>query len=435
MPDPAHLEKQLRGERIAGHLLLWGLLLFVLLYGLQPWRFFLPGKLHMPLLDLLADYWTLIYFWLHVTVGLGFMAYKMVRACNPVPLRKAGPDLLGNWTAAELKAMLDTVLRKTTRNRLIRPSLFVIRSGDPNAFSANSWFLNKDRMKNGIFLFSWLLHALSREELEAVLAHEVAHYTRYQNPLDRAPELLLPLAGLAWLLVGYGMLGGYEFVHKPYTLDKLGFLLVPLLFVAWLILSRGKNLQQRRNLEYMADYRAALSCSPLAVINALLKIGSRAEAQERVALEVQLFMEEHPQADLIAINKALQEALEHHAPDWKTSLTRCRNILKENQPRHKKRKKTGRNAQKNLKRIRDALKKQDPRTAIHWEKFDSHIKDNRLDEKELPALVKALREDPESPLFVLRIEKKEDAVPGLRMDHPALRDRILFIAEHCLQLQ
>ncbi|MGD8395882.1 MAG: PrsW family glutamic-type intramembrane protease [Candidatus Eiseniibacteriota bacterium] len=61
---------------------------------------------------------------------------------------------------------------------------------------------------------------------------------------------------------------------------------------------------------------------------------------------------------------------------------------------------------------------------IDWRRFDSIVRDGRLDRVELGALIDALRDAPERPLFA------SGAFPEGAHSTPTIRDRLLFVAAH-----
>ncbi|MFP6899960.1 MAG: hypothetical protein VCA36_03390 [Opitutales bacterium] len=67
---------------------------------------------------------------------------------------------------------------------------------------------------------------------------------------------------------------------------------------------------------------------------------------------------------------------------------------------------------------------------LQWLKYDTRVRDKRLDSQELMHLLDDLKRQPDSPLLNL----PEEIEPELarQAEHPNLRDRILFLA-HNLQ--
>ncbi len=149
------------------------------------------------------------------------------------------------------------------------PRVGVMQTDVPNAFSAGR------SPKNGVIVVTrGLLERLDDEELEAVLAHELAHVANrdaFVMTIAAAPTML-----------GRKLLWG--FVSLPVTSDKIGTKLVsafailyllPVLFVGWIVYAFATLLVMSisRYREYVADRGAAMMTgAPEQLMSALQKI-------------------------------------------------------------------------------------------------------------------------------------------------------------------
>ncbi len=138
------------------------------------------------------------------------------------------------WVQAEVQKLSSMVGIKA-------PEVLMIDSGEPNAFAPFSLFGSK------IVISVGLLETLSRDELRAVLAHEISHVS-HRDPLKRLMSRSLRIAMLANPL--------------PHFMEP------------WL----------SRSEEYAADREAALLTSPSCMISALLKLSGVLATGEQVAL-------------------------------------------------------------------------------------------------------------------------------------------------------
>ncbi len=123
------------------------------------------------------------------------------------------------------------------------PEIMLVDSGEPNAFAPFSLFGSK------IVISVGLLETLSREELRAVLAHELSHVS-HRDPLKRLVSRSLRIVMLA----------------NP----------IPHFMEPWL----------SRSEEYAADREAALLTSPSCMISALLKLSGVLVADENAPLPI-----------------------------------------------------------------------------------------------------------------------------------------------------
>ena len=139
--------------------------------------------------------------------------------------------------------------------RMPVPRVFVVEAEDPMATA-----FAKGRPNDFIVLSSALVRLLNRNELSAVLGHELAHLRLHASPLINATRIFGLAALLNLLLILVTNWGGVG----PATLVVLFLVIVPAL---WIV-----TLSFRRSLEYEADRIAARLCGePLWLADALRK--------------------------------------------------------------------------------------------------------------------------------------------------------------------
>jgi Zn-dependent protease with chaperone function len=157
--------------------------------------------------------------------------------------------------------------------------IVVTRQPDPNAFTAHAFGL-----WNVVVLHSNLLEVLPRRGVRSVIAHELAHVRRWDSMMYQLVKLPTAFAWTVAILV---------FLHMVYVLfpftgfwDHLGTYALRLLFIvaaftvtvrAFKVLERVANLASQQT-ELIADSYAAQVSGWLPHINALLLIGERAQA-------------------------------------------------------------------------------------------------------------------------------------------------------------
>jgi len=161
---------------------------------------------------------------------------------------------------------------------LPRPQLYSIPDPDPNAFATG-----KDPDHACIVVTEGLLDRLTREELQAVVAHEMSHVRNYDT---RVMTVVAALIGTVMLLSEFGLrtmrFGGGR---RRGGVSRLGGPVGAIVFALWLLaliltplISQLLALAVSRQREYLADASASeLTRNPGALASALEKIDAAVE--------------------------------------------------------------------------------------------------------------------------------------------------------------
>jgi len=181
----------------------------------------------------------------------------------------------------EEKQLVDVVEEMAVATGLPRPKVYVIDDQDPNAFATG-----RDPQTACIAVTTGLLAIVNREELQAVVAHEMGHV---RNLDVRLMTLIAALVGVIVVLSngmgrllrggggrGLGLLGGRGRGKASGPL----LIAAAVVFVLWLItlilapfISRIMAMAVARDREYLADATSAeLTRNPGALASALEKI-------------------------------------------------------------------------------------------------------------------------------------------------------------------
>lgn len=160
----------------------------------------------------------------------------------------------------------DLVERIVARNNLSKPRIAVVKTRMPNAFATG-----KTPKSSIVAVTTGLMEQLDPEELEGVIAHELAH-------IKNRDVLVLTLASLfsmiAWYLMRFGMYGAMFGGHG--RRDNQGGAAMLLIFVIAIVTWIASFLIIRaisRYREYVADRDGALiTGKPSKLASALLKI-------------------------------------------------------------------------------------------------------------------------------------------------------------------
>ena len=187
----------------------------------------------------------------------------------------AGAVEVGAAASAEHKQLVNVVEEMAIASGLPLPKVWVVPDPDPNAFATGL-----DDQRANVAVTEGLLTLLSRDELQAVVAHEMAHI---KNLDVRLMTLLAAMVGaIALMSDGMGrMLGrGGVRLGGGKGVGKKGNQLAILILVLWVItliiapiVTRLLAMAVSRKREYLADATAAqFTRNPGALASALEKL-------------------------------------------------------------------------------------------------------------------------------------------------------------------
>jgi heat shock protein HtpX len=161
---------------------------------------------------------------------------------------------------------------------LPRPRIYVVPDPDPNAFATG-----RDPGHASIAVTKGLLDTVNRDELQAVVAHELSHVRNLDIRLMTVIAAMVGAAALIadWTTRGLQMGGGSS---RGRSREKGGGAAALVLFVLWLlavvlapVIGQVLAMMVSRKREYLADASGAeLTRNPLALASALNKIDEAA---------------------------------------------------------------------------------------------------------------------------------------------------------------
>ena len=214
-------------------------------------------------------------------VGVGMAANSMMNGASMVlrstQARRAVPE------NEKEKQLLNVVAEMAAAAGLRPPEAYVVPDPDLNAFAAGI-----TPQSSVIAVTEGLLSTLNREELQAVVAHEMSHIRNYDMRLMTVSAALMGAIALLSDLAGrtmrprYGSSLGRSSSSGSSSGGRKGGggALVLVLFAVWMLLvvlapliSRMLAMAISREREYLADASGAeLTRNPLALVSALEKI-------------------------------------------------------------------------------------------------------------------------------------------------------------------
>lgn len=206
--------------------------------------------------------------------------------------RHGAERVLGATGAAELiepvtpeqRRLVNVVEEMAIASALPKPRIWIVPDPDPNAFATG-----RGPGTSHIAVTEGLLTLLDRDELQGVIAHEMAHVRNFDV---RLMTLLAAMVGAIALMsdgTGRFLRGGVGRSSRGKR-DKGGGALAVIVLVLWLIsmllaplISRFLAMAVSRKREYLADATGAqFTRNPLALASALEKLDGVAGATRRI---------------------------------------------------------------------------------------------------------------------------------------------------------
>lgn len=189
----------------------------------------------------------------------------VLESASAVPIDRSDPRL----------RVLDNVVEEMSiAGGLPKPAVYLIPDADPNAFATG-----RGPEKSSIAVTAGLLDTLNREELQAVVAHEMAHVKNYDV---RLMTVIAALVGSVLLISDWGRRGlRWGGGRRRSSRDGGGGGVLLLVFlVLWILslilaplIARLVAMAVSREREYLADASGSeLTRNPLALASALEKI-------------------------------------------------------------------------------------------------------------------------------------------------------------------
>ncbi|MFW6320297.1 MAG: zinc metalloprotease HtpX [Halohasta sp.] len=232
---------------------------------------FLLFALYIVFIGALAVYWGNLF---GIVVMMGLFSFVQYFFSDKLALYSMGARVVDESEAPELHR---TIERLSQQADLPKPQVAVADSRVPNAFATG-----RNQQNATVAVTSGLMSTLNQEELEGVLAHELAHI---KNRDVMVMTIASFLSTLAFIVVRWGWLfSGDGRNQAPVYVAILASLIV---WVVSFFLIRALS----RYREYSADRGAAsITGNPAALASALMSISGRMDKVPREDLRDQAEM-------------------------------------------------------------------------------------------------------------------------------------------------
>jgi heat shock protein HtpX len=193
---------------------------------------------------------TLLFIWFGGMIGGQsgmIIAFLMAAGMNFYAYYYSDQAVLKHYNAIPVdhnsaSGLYNIVLKLTQKAELPMPALYIIPESQPNAFATG-----RDYEHAAVAVTEGLLDLLTKEEVEAVIAHELSHIKHYDMLIG---TVTATIAGAIAMLANFGMFfGGDRDRPNPIVMIAL-MIIMPL--AATII-----QMTVSRNREFMADEGAA----------------------------------------------------------------------------------------------------------------------------------------------------------------------------------
>jgi Zn-dependent protease with chaperone function len=177
---------------------------------------------------------------------------------------------IGQFTIEEVRTLVDEVFKVSLTSE--KPTLYIMNLEMVNAFAINIYMLNFLKPANAVYITINCFKCMTREEIKAMLLHEMGHFNKYiydENKILNTGIFLLLIMPFAFIVL------------IPGFLFKVGFVLltITMILIIWSKLRNSKD-YDKHILEYLSDLYAAEKEGLLNTVNMLITL-----AKENVVTE------------------------------------------------------------------------------------------------------------------------------------------------------
>ena len=199
-----------------------------------------------------------------IAIG-AFMVIMQYLLSDRIVLWSTGARIVSREQYPKLHDIVD---RLVMRMDMKKPRVAVVNTHIPNAFATG-----KSQSSAIVAVTTGLLNLLDEEELEGVIAHELAHI---RNRDMLAITLASLFSTIAWYVMHFGYYGsyGYGYYHRRDSGGAIA-LMILIAMITWFVsflITRAIS----RYREFVADRDSAIiTGKPIKLANALLKISGK----------------------------------------------------------------------------------------------------------------------------------------------------------------
>lgn len=337
-------------------------------------------------------------------------------------LQKSNEHHIGKYTVSEIQNIVKSLFKEYGKREI--PNIYIYKSKEAELFVNNSLIFNFFRPFNAIYISSVTFHILEKDELKALISHELGHFYQYTMPLDRASSLLQLFIGLLPVAL-------YNFIG----IDNLYFIFIfwGISFLLFRYLASLIGMNHEFTLEYLSDYWAAKRHGKITLINGLLLISKSTEIIEII---YELILENLKDNDKLShksfdeITIIVMKKLPTRLMTTKETIDFVRDVFKTDEVKALEKDLDNKDLEEKESFISDQLRIYEDKEnyqLLDWNLFDFNKKDLKIDEIEYPKLIETILKNPEGQMFNLVYDHEENTE---NESHPTIANRILFLEKN-----
>ena len=222
-----------------------------------------------------------------------------------VKLSKFKEPQIGQFTIQDVRLLVDEVLDVSIINE--KPEVYIWDIDMVNALVINIYLLNFLKPANAVYITKKSFTCLSREEMKAMLMHEMGHFNQYI--FDENKILNIGLFLFFFMPFAFTVL-------LPGVILKIGFVIFTIIAITYFLNKiRNEKDYDKHTLEYLSDFYAAEKVGHLNTINMLITISKenavtkeddKAIILKKIFLPVKRFMVDWSTFDTHIVNGKIE---------------------------------------------------------------------------------------------------------------------------------
>ncbi|MGM0508229.1 MAG: M48 family metalloprotease [Fusobacteriota bacterium] len=291
------------------------------------------------------------------------------------------------------------------------PTIYIIPDKIGSPAVIDSMFFNIIKPFNAIYIPEYIFYILKKEEIQAIIGHEIGHFYHYINPISRS------------IFIFYLFLVLFFIYAINIHISVMISFILPTIFIFHNFIFRFES----KNYEYLADYFSAKKYGTLNLINSIISIKKYIEIVESINESILNKIKNNKMLITEDYNKIFEDVYNKSMEKLKSKTNieiKADEILDEKQITKYERKISKIKLYFDNKKIKKNLNENQYKfdnNIVDWNKFDLN-KNYRIDKDEYKKIIDLIITNKDVRFFndLSELEKYNKS-------HPILAKRLLFL--------